>query len=86
MNDSEVDLYAYEPFKESEKLARLDQQASFKIVGEVPIIDGARLSTLYFQHLQKPLIQKIFMIHIKVLSLRLRLLLLIVGLSKEMPM
>ncbi|MDJ0333381.1 substrate-binding domain-containing protein [Planococcus sp. S3-L1] len=41
VNDSEVDLYAYEPFKESEKLARLDQQASFKIVGEVPIIDGA---------------------------------------------
>ncbi len=41
VNDAEVDLFAYEPFKESEKLARLDQKASFQIDGEVPILDGA---------------------------------------------
>lgn len=41
VNDAEVDLFAYEPFTESEKLARLDQKASFQIDGEVPILDGA---------------------------------------------
>lgn len=41
VNDAEVDLYAYEPFKENEKLANLEQQASFQIKGEVPILDGA---------------------------------------------
>ncbi|HSP21507.1 MAG TPA: substrate-binding domain-containing protein [Planococcus sp. (in: firmicutes)] len=41
VNDSEVDLFAYEPFKESEKLARLEGKASFQIEGEVPILDGA---------------------------------------------
>lgn len=41
VSDSEVDLFAYEPFKESEKLARLDGEASFRIEGELPILDGA---------------------------------------------
>lgn len=41
VDDSEVDLFVYEPFKENEKLARLDGKASFQIEGEVPILDGA---------------------------------------------
>ncbi|WP_223639100.1 PstS family phosphate ABC transporter substrate-binding protein [Planococcus sp. 4-30] len=41
VNDTEVDLFAYEPFKESEDLARLEGDASFQIEGEVPILDGA---------------------------------------------
>ncbi len=41
VNDSEVDLFAYEPFKESEDLARLEGKASFQIEGEMPILDGA---------------------------------------------
>lgn len=41
VNDSEVNLFAYEPFKESEKLARLEGKASFQIEGKVPILDGA---------------------------------------------
>lgn len=41
VSDAEVDLYAYEPFKENEKLARLNQKSSFQIEGEVPILDGA---------------------------------------------
>lgn len=41
VNDSEVDLFVYEPFKGSEKLARLEEEASFQIEGEVPILDGA---------------------------------------------
>lgn len=41
VDDSEVDLFVYEPFKESEKLARLDDEASFTIEGELPILDGA---------------------------------------------
>ena len=41
VDDAEVDLYAYEPFKESEKLATLDKEASFEIEGELPILDGA---------------------------------------------
>lgn len=40
-SDSILSLFAYEPFTDSEKLARLDQQASFQIEGEVPILDGA---------------------------------------------
>jgi len=41
VDDSEVDLFVYEPFKENEKLARLDSKASFAIEGELPILDGA---------------------------------------------
>lgn len=41
VDDSEVDLFAYEPFKESEKLATLDKDASFQVEGELPILDGA---------------------------------------------
>lgn len=41
VNNSEVDLFAYEPFTESEDLARLEGNASFQIEGEVPILDGA---------------------------------------------
>lgn len=39
--DTEVDLFAYEPFKESEKLAKLEEEASFQVEGELPILDGA---------------------------------------------
>lgn len=41
VNDSEVDLFVYEPFQGNEKLARLDSKASFAIEGELPILDGA---------------------------------------------
>lgn len=39
--DGEVDLYEYEPFTGSDKLARLDSPASFKIERDVPELDGA---------------------------------------------
>ena len=41
VDDAEVDLFAYEPFKDNEKVAKLEQPAAFKIEGDLPIMDGA---------------------------------------------
>ncbi|MFC3209620.1 PstS family phosphate ABC transporter substrate-binding protein [Planomicrobium okeanokoites] len=39
--DGEVDLYEYEPFTDSEKLAQPDSPSSFKIENDLPKLDGA---------------------------------------------
>lgn len=39
--DGEVDLFEYEAFTGSDKLAELDSPASFKLEGELPKLDGA---------------------------------------------
>lgn len=39
--DGEVNLEDYQPFTDSEKLARLDAKASFKIDSDLPELDGA---------------------------------------------
>ncbi|RNF39262.1 PstS family phosphate ABC transporter substrate-binding protein [Planococcus salinus] len=41
VDDAEVDLYAYQPFTESDQLAKLEQPSSFTIEGELPTLDGA---------------------------------------------
>jgi len=41
VKDAEVDLYGYQPFTQSEKLARLDHPASLELVKDVPHLDGA---------------------------------------------
>lgn len=39
--DGEVDLYEYEPFTDSDKLAQPDSPSSFKIENDLPKLDGA---------------------------------------------
>lgn len=41
VDDAEVDLFEYEPFQNNEKVAALEEPASFQIEGELPILDGA---------------------------------------------
>lgn len=41
VDDAEVDLYAYEPFQDNEKVAELEGPATFQIEGDLPILDGA---------------------------------------------
>lgn len=41
VDDQGVNLYNYQPFKEDARIARLGEEATFKIQGEVPSIDGA---------------------------------------------
>lgn len=39
--DAEVNVYEYEPFTDSNKVATLDNQASLQLTNELPILDGA---------------------------------------------
>lgn len=41
VDDQGVDLYDYQPFKEGSKVARLGEDATFKIQEDIPSIDGA---------------------------------------------
>lgn len=41
VDDQGVNLYEYQPFKIDSKIAKLDEDATFKIQGEIPSIDGA---------------------------------------------
>ncbi len=41
VDDQGVNLYEYQPFKINSKVAKLDEDATFKIQGEIPSIDGA---------------------------------------------
>jgi phosphate transport system substrate-binding protein len=39
--DQEVDLYQYQPFGEFSKVATLEEEATLKLEGKVPVLDGA---------------------------------------------
>ncbi|GHV19044.1 hypothetical protein FACS1894169_15970 [Bacteroidia bacterium] len=41
VDDQGVNLYEYQPFKEDSKIAKLSEDATFKIQGKTPSIDGA---------------------------------------------
>lgn len=60
-NDTEVDLYQYQPFTADTKAVSLDEPATLKLVNDLPILDGATaLYPLYSAFVQATYPEKLY--------------------------